>query len=346
MILKLFFVFVWALGLAAFFILPAFFERPLVKIETLISDYYNFRYHFVTLRQLFFERSFGYGPSRPGPSDQMSFQLGWPHWWLAVLSVFFAFLFLLKKKKEQLLLFSFWLLLFLFSVFMTHAKSIFIWEMLPLLSFVQFPWRFLGIAMFASSFLAAGVIASLKGRLKYLIGGGLIVLTVILNSGYFKPEKYLPLMTDKEKLSGEEWKNQSMATLLDYLPKTVQEFPKDLAPSSPSAIEGEAKITEFRKRSNFWRFTIETSGIKPVLVSVPVFDFPNWVVLIDQKPVPFSSDNPLGIIEVFVPSGKHTVVGWFTDTRLRIFANFLSLSSFAFLILFLIYVDQKNRKTF
>jgi len=343
---KLFFVFIWALGLAAFFILPAFLERPFVKIETLISDYYNFRYHFVTLRQLFLDRSFGYGPSRPGPLDDISFQLGWPHWWLAVFSVFIAFFFLLKKKKEQFYLFSFWILLFFFSVFMTHAKSFFLWEMVPLLSFVQFPWRFLGMAMFASSFLAAGTILFLRGKLKYLFGGVLIILVILLNFGYFKPEKHFPSMTDKEKLSGEEWKNQSMATLLDYLPKKVQEFPKELASSNPWVVEGEAKISEFRKRSNFWRFTIETSGMKPVLVSVPVFDFPNWVVLVDQKPVSFSSDNPLGIIEVWVPSGKHTVVGWFIDTKLRTFANFLSLLSFAFLILFLVYVDQKNKKTF
>ena len=65
-----------------------------------------------------------------------------------------------------------------------------------------------------------------------------------------------------------------MATLLDYMPQSVQEYPQELAPENPWVVSGEAKVTEYRKRSNFWRFTVEVATSKPAEVRVPVFDFP------------------------------------------------------------------------
>lgn len=342
---KLFIIFLWAGSLAAFFIIPALLEIPLAKIETMTIDYYNFRHHFVSVRQLFFDRSFGYGPSRPGPVDDMSFQLGWPHWWVVTVASVMAVYLFFKKRKEQFLLFAFYFLLFTFSVFMTHAKSVYLWEAIPLLFYIQFPWRFLGIAIFAGSFLTGGVTNLIKDKWRLVLATALVILAIGLNAGYFRPEKFYPAMTDQKKLSGEEWRIQSMATLLDYIPKQVKEFPKELAPENPWIVEGEARVTEFRKRSNFWRFTIDVITPESAQVSVPVFDFPKWTVLIDQQPVSFSSDNPLGVITVQVPSGKHTVVGWFGNTRLRILANALSLFSFAGLTFFTIYVDYKNKKT-
>ena len=44
-------------GLAAFFVLPAFLEKNLVKSETLIQGGTDFRAHFVTVSQLFIDRS-------------------------------------------------------------------------------------------------------------------------------------------------------------------------------------------------------------------------------------------------------------------------------------------------
>lgn len=342
--LKVVLIFIWAFGLAAFFLLPAVFEKSLVKIETLTSDYYNFRHHFVSIRQLFFDRSWGYGPSRPGPEDNMSFQLGWPYWWVVAFSGFLTIHLFLKRKKELFLVFLFPIVFFLLSIFMTHAKSIHIWEAIPILSFAQFPWRFLALAMFASSFLAGGVIVALWNRWRLIAAVALIVFAIALNAGYFHPKEIFPQMTEKKKLLGEEWKVQSMATLMDYMPRQVKEFPDGLAPESPWVIEGEARVTEFRKRSNFWRFTVDVITPKPVQIQVPVFNFPNWTVLVDQQPVGFSDDNSLGIIEVKVPSGKHTVVGWFEDTPLRTIANSLSLISFASLVLVLVWQERENEK--
>ncbi|KPJ70121.1 hypothetical protein AMJ51_02540 [Microgenomates bacterium DG_75] len=80
-------VFLWAIGLASFFVLPAFFEKSLVTLEQHTTGYYNFRHHFVTVKQLFISRHWGYGPSKLGPDDDLSFQIGWPHWWITIIAL-------------------------------------------------------------------------------------------------------------------------------------------------------------------------------------------------------------------------------------------------------------------
>jgi hypothetical protein len=338
-------VFLWALGLAAFFILPAFLEKSLVKIETLTSDYYNFRNHFVSFRQLFFERKWGYGPSRPGPEDELSLQLGWPHWWLVVIAGLIFIVNLIKKRKIFPAV-SFFFGLFALSAFMTHAKSNFIWEAFPLLSFVQFPWRFLAIAMFSSSFLAGSLLVNLeKPKYRLFLSIAIVFLAIVLNLGYFHPERYDFKMTDEKKLSGEEWRIQSMATLMDYIPKSVNQFPKELAPEEPWVVSGSSRISEFRKRSDFWRFTIESVGTGGSVVEVPVFDFPTWDVLIDQVKVEHGVDSKTGVIKIVVPPGKHTVVGWFRNTPLREAVNAISLASFGLLILAIVFQERRSEKS-
>ncbi len=84
-------------GLAAFFIFPAFFEKNLVSTDTLTRGDLNFRAHFVTVDQLFFSRFWGYGAAASNThQDTISYQIGWPHWWLAfvalIMSIYFGFL--------------------------------------------------------------------------------------------------------------------------------------------------------------------------------------------------------------------------------------------------------------
>ena len=340
---KILLIFLWSISLSSFYLFPSFFEKSLVNIESLVSDYYNFRNHFPTIKQLFFDRSFGYGPSRIGPFDDMSFQIGLVHWVIAIITGITAILIYLRKKRQELSLLIFVFFIWCFSVFMTHSKSVFIWERFSVLSFIQFPWRFLGIVMFVGSFLAGGFANFFSESKKRFLLTLLIIITILLNFNYFKPEKFYSQKTDQIILSGESWKIQSMGAILDYLPKKVKEVPKELAPEAPWVIEGEALITEYRKRSDFWRFTIDVSGKSEAKVRVPVFDFPRWEVLIDQKPTAVNSDNLYANIEINIPPGKHTVVGWFKNTPIREIANFITLFSFFCLILLIIF--KNNAKT-
>jgi hypothetical protein len=334
---KLCLVALWSLGLSAFFLFPSLLEIKLAKLETMASTYYVYKDHFVTLSQLFFKRDWGYGPSIFGSQDTMSFQLGWPFWILTVIS---GLLSLVKKNKTL----AFFFFVFGFSIFMTHAKSYFLWNIIPGMSYVQFPWRFLSLSILAMAFLVGGLLAFIKSeKTKITVAFMIILITFILNFSYFQPEIYYPDMTDSAMLSGDNWKRQSMTTLNDYVPSTVKEYPKDLAPSLPWVVEGEASVSQYRKKSDFWRFTVDVVGTNNATIEVPVFEYPEWETVIEQTRVEHSYNPETGVIRINVPPGNHSVSGWFRNTPIRKTANVISLISFGSMILLMILKGQKEK---
>jgi hypothetical protein len=128
---------------------------------------------------------------------------------------------------------------------------------------------------------------------------------------------------------------------LDYLPKTALE-PRELAPSDPVVISGEALISNYVKKSNKWIF--EMRNVTETVVNVPVFDFPNWAVYIDGNIIPHSLSQPSGRIEIAIPSGNHTIYGVFKNTPIRTTANLISTISLLGILFVAIY--GKNSKIY
>lgn len=323
-------------GLSVFFTLPAFFEKNLVQIENLARMELNFRAHFVTLPQLFLDRSWGYGASFAGPFDTISFQLGLPHWVLAFLSIPVV-LFLKRKDRKLLFLYFGIFLIFLFSIFMTHNKSAFVWENIGILRFAQFPWRFLSVSIFSMSLLGGIFIASLNSKW----GRGLVIIltlvTIFLNWSYFKPQKFFYEMSDEQKLTGVEWETQQKASILDYLPVGAVE-PRERAADMPAVVTGEASISAFEKRSN--SFTMEVDVKEKSQFELPLYNFPNWRVYDGGQLIKHVNGN-IGRISFVLEKGSHKILGKFQDTPIRTFSNFVSLISM-FVLIYLIY--GKSRK--
>lgn len=325
--------FLLGLGLAAFFIIPAYLEKNLVQAETLTSGGLNFRAHFVTVNQIFLDRSFGYGDSNFGTSDTISFQVGWPHWWVVVTLFGLSIITLLFKNKLQKI-FSFgWkeiflavsiFTLFFFTLFLTHNKSTFIWEKIELLQYSQFPWRLLSVAIFLSSLGGGLLVVFFKEKVRLTLAILIIVLTVFLNISFFKPEDYYHNLTDQEKLSGVLWRIQQQAGILDYLPKSAEE-PKGPAPELPEVISGEAKARKFKVFSN--KFYIDVNVAKETNLEIPIFDFPNWRVWVNGELFPHSHNNRLGRIRLDLAPGEYSIEGRLKNTPIRSIANSLTLIS-------------------
>lgn len=191
-------------GLSAFFILPAFFEKNLTVVDSLTGGYFDYRLHFIYLRQLW-QRTWEYGGSIFGLEDGISFQLGWPQIFLILPA-------LLVWKKHLYV----WLGL-LVAVFMMTFHSQFIWDRLPILSLAQFPWRLLAFAGVFVAFLAGSSLRLVNNK-NYVFP--LIILTIGLNVAYFQPEKFAPVenfyFTNRQQIA-----NQMSDILYDYLPKTA-----------------------------------------------------------------------------------------------------------------------------
>lgn len=343
--------FILGVGLSAFFLLPAFFEKSLIMSETLVSGGFQYWIHFVTLYQLFLDRSFGHGASMFGPVDTISFQIGWPHWWLIIVFLLLGIIFLFKKgyrsvfNDSQFQLGFITLLIFLISIFMTHNKSTFIWQNIQILQYTQFPWRFLGLTIFSLSILG-GLIISLVSKealgfaskkLQMSLAFLIIVVTVLFNWTYFFPVDTYKDANDKTKLSGNDWEFQRKASLLDYLPKTAPE-PTKAAPANPQVNFGNAKVKNFINKSNKWQFDVFVKEIAEI--EIPVFEFPNWVVRVNNQKVNHSYSKD-GRITLNLTPGNYKVEGNFTNTQIRTIANLITVISFLILIIYSFYDFKK-----
>ncbi|OGE72398.1 hypothetical protein A3H40_04100 [Candidatus Daviesbacteria bacterium RIFCSPLOWO2_02_FULL_38_15] len=327
--------FVLGLLLVSFYVLPAYFEQNLIQIENLKESEFipNFRAHFVTIKQLFFSRFWGHGISTWGDQDGISFQVGWPHWQLVPITVSLLLLQLIRnkslKKSNNLLLYFIFFVVSIASLLMTHNKSAFFWEWFDKLQFVQFPWRFLSIAIFFVSFLGGAIILFLKKQYRIYFIVAITFLSIFLNFKYFQPENFKYNLSDEDLLKGSEWEFYQQGSLTDYLPKNAQE-PNKIAPSIPT-FNGDAKIENFKKSSNKFEFRAEIKD--RTVVDIPVFDFPNWRVFANGLPVKHSNQGEFGTIRIELGSGNYFVNGIFENTWLRVIANSLSVLAVGLVLL-------------
>ncbi len=321
-------------GLSAFFTLPAFFEKELVQTESLLRGDLNYLVHFVTPKQMFLERVWGYGASFPGPNDTMSFQVGWPHWWLVTGLIVVAGATFLRKQKfsQQILLATLFILIFAVSIFMMYHRSNFIWETIPTLKFAQFPWRFLSITIFTTSVMGGLLLSFFNKNLRWYFGVVIIILTIALNILYFKPDRVYPL-NDTQKLSGDLWREQQRASVLDYLPKTAVE-PREPASEIPLILSGDAQINNFKKSTNQWELNIKVN--EKAEVAIPVFDFPNWQVIVNDQNYQHSRDH-IGRIKVNLEQGEYLIFGYFKNTLVRTVANTITIASVVSLMIVIMF---------
>ncbi len=309
--------------MSSFFLLPAFFEKSYTNVETMTQDYFDFHLHYTTLKQLFLSRFWGFGGSVWGKDDGMSFQIGYLQW----IIPFLAMVLLLVKRKlatHKLIVFTF--LLGLFSLFLTHNKSTFIWENISFLSYYQFPWRFLGLATICFAFVSGSITKLISPKIIYLI----IPLALILNLNYFKEDIWYSSLTDSEKLSPQNIIAQSGAGLRDYWPNSGNLFPNEYA-SDPVFALGTGEITSFYKNSLGISGQINIYSPKAT-VTMPIVYFPNFTLIVDGQTYPFFVDKNLGLINIEFTQGTHSFSLNFTNTPLRTISNIISLLSFTLFV--------------
>lgn len=323
----------WGIGLAAFFTLPVIFEKKVVHVETMLMGYFNYLAHYVSIGKLLFTRFWGYGSSGWLQETGMPFQVGLPQWPLAVIVFLLALFFWSRKKigKEIFIISLYFFLVFWGTLFMVHSRSIFFWDNLPMVEYLQFPWRFLTLVIFSISVLGGGIIFLLKNKRAQTICSILLIMVAIwMNVPFFKVEKTFP-MTDETKLfSAKGWNKLQTDAIFDYLPKTAKAPPAGPAPKSPEVKEGDARISDIKKGTNWYNFNISVN--KDAKVEIPLYDFPTWKVLVDKKETEITHDNFLGLVTIKVPRGTHFVELKLENTPIRTIGNYISLFSWLFLL--------------
>lgn len=340
---RLIFSGLFALGLAAFFTLPVVFEQKLVQADSLTRDYYEYVAHFATTSQILFSRFWGYGSSIWGDKDGMSFQIGHLHWLLSVLigGLIVSKLVKTRKLDGTLLAVGYLLAVGWFAAFMIHNKSTPIWQLIPPLAYVQFPWRFLSLVILCFSFAAGWLTLFLPKKITKWMLSLLAVGLIALNWNYFLPKDgHLGALTDKEKFSGAAWELQQGAGILDYLPDSAVTAPKEPQQKEglTEVMRGAAKVTNPYEKSNFASFDINVIDEKSQ-VRVGILKFEGWRAYVDGVEIPtfVPKEEVWGRTWVEVPKDMHKVSFRFTNTPIRTIGNIISIISWVALPVFILW---------
>lgn len=342
-ILLLFISSILAVGLAAFFIFPVIFEKNLVDTSFLTSGYFDFRAHFVTLNQLFINQKWGYGPSEFGPNDNLSFAVGIIQT-LAFIVTPLVIFFKRKtlQKNHQVILGLFWILGIIY-LFLTTNRSVNGWELISQLSFIQFPWRLLGMVAICSSIIIGLIISSFGNKSQKIISAVLLFFLFVLNFRYFKFEKNYETATDNTYLSGQGFMNQQLSAILDYRPLSMKSIPKNVAPQNPQILSGIAQIGNFQKRSSYFSTDIEVfSG--DAKIAFPISNFPNWKVYLNHSitATSFETGKYFGEITLTFKKGHTLVQGYFEDTTIRTISNIITFTSLLLVLLIVLIPNARK----
>ena len=319
-----------SLGLASFFLIPALVEKSLVQTESMISGYFAFTNHYVSSYQLFAQYKWSYDASLwSAAPDEMPYMVGHVHTALLMITGFILLFALFRNRSlwvrnsKQLLLALGLLLAAVFLLFLSHFKADFLWQVLPPLAYVQFPWRF--IAWAALPLILAIVIALslLPKKLSYMLTLLTSLILLFYSLPFFYPRAY-DTLTDQDILVGRERIEQQTKSLYDYLPKSIKSLPPEI-PIYPSS----STRTSFSYQDTL---TLD----RPSSVSFPIFYYPGWVAQVNGTQITLPSPPDSGLITLDLPEGKSEILLRFDNTPLRLFANYLSLFSLALASLYVI----------
>jgi hypothetical protein len=347
-----------SLLLTAFYVLPSFLEKDFTKIDFIFSGYFEYHHHFLYIRQ-FFQRNWAYGGSAWGPNDDISFFLGWGQLFalfsLSILLIKFIF----SNKHQLKAVFSskkfFYSLVFaffsIFTLFMAIMKSKFIWDKLGILQYIQFPWRWLTVASVFIAFLAALSTTFLKKtvwRYLYVI---ILLITTLVNTIYFRPEKYLEDANSLYYSDPQLIQKEMSGVLPDYVPvqmadneilKTIS-VDKDLVwLDAEDDLKLNYELLVDRSFEKLFNFQLD----QETLINFKIAYFPGWKAEINGETTDIIVNPDIGNIQVLLPAGNSQLGIYFSEQTLpRKLGNSLSvLGLIIFFYYFSPFAEQKNKK--
>jgi hypothetical protein len=294
--------FLLGLGLSACVWMPALESRQYAAIQRAIEGYFLYSNHFVYLHQLFYS-PWGYGQSVPGPNDGMSFALGWSHLLLVVL----VWIWISRHPElgDRRLLRFFGAAAVLLCILMLQ-DALWFWEQVPLLQYVNLPWRLLGPVAICLAMLIAplGRLLDSVPRWRHCGMVAAMALLIVPNLSHMHAGKVadvdLSFWTPRQlSLGGFE-----STTMAEVTPRWMRNLPA-YTPVAAKVLSGGAEIRRPDRTPLYWSSPVSA----PVASTIEMQTawFPGWEVRVDGQPVSAGPGTPSGLITFQVPKGEHLV---------------------------------------
>ncbi|UCG25960.1 MAG: glycosyltransferase family 39 protein [Chloroflexota bacterium] len=320
-------VLILGLGLAAFYSGPALLELDQITIHQSVNTRGNdFHFNFATLAEIFEPVS----PANPALlNPPLSIRLGLAPAVLALLGLVSLIWIRAGERRGHILFMG---LSAIAMLIMTLFISTPIWEGVPLVEFVQFPWRFIGRAALPVAFLAGVPFSVLADR---TAGGGRRYLAPVLSAGAIllllleaTPNLYPHLCRELAQPTIETVHQYEHNTGLigvdpagSYFPKTAlsrpdgsqleedyqagripQRFDQRVLPAGAAILSSEYGPLSAH---------LEVTTPEPFQARYLSYAFPGWQVLVNGERAPITPSDPEGLITFLVSAGTSAIeVDW------------------------------------
>ena len=322
-----------ALLIYAVFLVPLLVEGRYLDQQVYVAGTYDFRNHFVQIGQYFSPFwGFGYSDDPAGANDGMSFQLG------SVLVILAVTALVQVRRAEKARAEMRYLLVVgggLLLIMSPLAQPL--WEAIPPLAVIQFPWRLLALAGFVFSVLGGLALWNLlpSPLPDPRAAGGLVVMSLLaMLAGYpFIQAQLAPVEPWREDGRAVYQFEREHPDMFGYTAWVTQPFTTtalsaafaapDYAENrgdAPTAGRLEIVAGQGQVLSNYVGgasaggvVEMETDGA----VRLNVYYFPGWAVTVDGRPTEARPDPEFGAIQLELAPGQHRIDARFGETPVR-----------------------------
>lgn len=229
-----------------------------------------------------------------------------------------------KKKTDWLL--GILLLSAFVVIFFTLSFSNSIYQNITILGNIQHPWRMLTAFIFIPAIVMALLLEKINNKL-------LPVICIIAVIWLRIPQLYGKNYTNYPQSVYFNTEDNLHGVIMNTIwTGQVREYP--FQKNKAKIIEGTAKIINSDIKNSYREYKVVADS--DVRLVDYTFYFPGWKVFIDgqEKEIQFQDPEYRGVITYNVPAGTHVVKLKFTDTKVRILGNIITVMAIFFSILF------------
>lgn len=281
-------------GLASFYWVPVFREAHYVRAEAawsgqLFEGFYHYSKHFIPLVWML---NWDVTPTL------IPVKLGTLRLVLLVVSVAIAITRWRQWDKGQRFSVSVLFLLFLGSLFLITPQSVWLWDHLPLLERLQFPWRLLSIATLTLAALAAAFLSMFYQPLSRW-AAWFVLSTILIFPIASRP--HYPTVPSREFRTASAIADQFFAPDLadEWLPVSAKRIVANRSQLHP--VPGsDVTVSNYQLAQGLLTCDVETTNDSAVLL--PHYYFPvGWVASLNNKPIELVAGRR-GLMEARLPA--------------------------------------------
>ena len=292
---------------AAFFWIPALLDLKYVRLSQIkVSEITQYLVNFQNL--LFPDWLIGLNPNKV---NAVSAQIGIVNIGVIIYALAVQFASIQKSKFFFFLIFT-----FISVVFLMSNYSYSLWQTIPFIDVIQFPWRMLSVSIFISAIITAFIVE--KSKKRTLLSTVIIFSAVITTFAYIKPSVFT------NRPDSYYSTNEDTTTVREYMPLWVKEK-KPVRADNKFEIDKSARIISQSIKSAKYEATIESAADSQVSVNA-VF-FPGWQLKIDGVRQNIYYDSRYGLINFSLPKGEHKVIINYSKTPVHTTSELLSLTA-------------------